>query len=48
MRENHVGSLVVVAKAVEAVMRPRIALVRKTESLGRAIALMRAERRAAL
>jgi len=73
MRENHVGSLVVVAKAgapampigmitdrdlavgvmalgldpektlVEAVMRPRIALVRETEGLGRAIALMRAE-----
>jgi len=73
MRENHVGSLVVVAKAgapvlpigmitdrdlvvgvmalgldpaktlVEAVMRPRIALVRESEGLGRAIALMRAE-----
>jgi predicted transcriptional regulator len=73
MRENHVGSLVVVAKAgspampigmitdrdlavgvmalgldpentlVEAVMRPRIALVRENEGLGRAIALMRAE-----
>jgi CBS domain-containing protein len=73
MRENHVGSLVVVAKAgaplmpigmitdrdlavgvmahgldpektlVEAVMRPRIALVRDTEGLGRAVALMRAE-----
>ena len=73
MRENHVGSLVVVAKVgtplmpigmitdrdlavgvmalgldpektlVEAVMRPRIALVRENEGLGRAIALMRAE-----
>ena len=73
MRENHVGSLVVVAKTgapvmpigmitdrdlavgvmalgldpektlVEAVMRPRIALLRETEGLGRAIALMRAE-----
>jgi len=73
MRENHVGSLVVVAKPgapgmpvgmitdrdlavgvmalgldpekilVEAVMRPRIALARETEGLGRAIALMRAE-----
>jgi CBS domain-containing protein len=73
MRENHVGSLVVVAKVgtpglpigmitdrdlavgvmalgldpektlVEAVMRPRIALLRETEGLGRAIALMRAE-----
>jgi CBS domain-containing protein len=73
MRENHVGSLVVVAKAgtpgmpigmitdrdlavgvmalgldpektlVEAVMRPRIALLCETEGLGRAIALMRAE-----
>jgi CBS domain-containing protein len=73
MRENHVGSLVVVAKVgtplmpigmitdrdlavgvmalgldpektlVEAVMRPRIALMRENEGLGRAIALMRAE-----
>jgi len=73
MRENHVGSLVVVAQAgvpglpigmltdrdlavgvmalgldpertlVEAVMRPRIARVRESEGLGRAIALMRAE-----
>jgi CBS domain-containing protein len=73
MRENHVGSLVVVEEAaapgvpvgmvtdrdlavgvkalgldaertlVETVMRPRIALVRETEGLGRAIALMRAE-----
>jgi CBS domain-containing protein len=73
MRENHVGSLVVVPKPgaafmpigmitdrdlavgvmalgldpentlVEAVMRPRIALVRENEGLGRAIALMRAE-----
>jgi CBS domain-containing protein len=73
MRENHVGSLVVVAQAgtpvlpvgmitdrdlavgvmalgldpektlVEAAMRPRIALVRDSEGLGRAIALMRAE-----
>ena len=73
MRENHVGSLVVVEEAaapgvpvgmvtdrdlavgvmalgldpektmVEAVMRPRIALVRESEGLGRAIALMRAE-----
>ena len=73
MRENHVGSLVVVAKPgapvlpigmitdrdlavgvmalgldpektlVEAVVRPRIALVRENEGLGRAIALMRAE-----
>jgi predicted transcriptional regulator len=73
MRENHVGSLVVVAKTgapampigmitdrdlavgvmalgldpektlVEAVMRPRIALVRENEGLGRAVALMRAE-----
>jgi CBS domain-containing protein len=73
MRENHVGSVVVVAKVgapgmpigmitdrdlavgvmalgldpektlVEAVMRPRIALVRETEGLGRAVALMRAE-----
>jgi CBS domain-containing protein len=73
MRENHVGSLVVVAQAgspilpigmitdrdlavgvmalgldpektlVEAAMRPRIALARETEGLGRAIALMRAE-----
>jgi predicted transcriptional regulator len=73
MRENHVGSLVVVAKMgapampigmitdrdlavgvmalgldpektlVEAVMRPRIALVRENEGLGRAVALMRAE-----
>jgi CBS domain-containing protein len=73
MRENHVGSLVVVEEAaapgvpigmitdrdlavgvmalgldpektlVEAVMRPRIAQVRESEGLGRAIALMRAE-----
>lgn len=73
MRENHVGSLVVVAQAgtpvmpvgmitdrdlalgvmalgldpektlVETVMRPRIALVRESEGIGRAIALMRAE-----
>jgi len=73
MRENHVGSLVVVPQPaapgmpigmitdrdlavgvmalgldpektlVEAVMRPRIALVRETEGLGRAVALMRAE-----
>lgn len=73
MRENHVGSLVVVAQAgvpvmpvgmitdrdlavgvmalgldpgktlVEAVMRPRIALVRESEGVSRAIALMRAE-----
>jgi signal-transduction protein with cAMP-binding, CBS, and nucleotidyltransferase domain len=73
MRENHVGSLVVVAQAgtpvmpigmitdrdlavgvmalgldadrtvVEAVMRPRIALVRDTDGLGRAVTLMRAE-----
>jgi CBS domain-containing protein len=73
MRENHVGSLVVVAQAgapvmpvgmitdrdlavgvmalgldpdktlVEAVMRPRIALLRDTDGIGRAIALMRAE-----
>lgn len=73
MRENHVGSLVVVEEAaapgvplgmitdrdlavgvmalgldpektlVEAVMRPRIALVRESEGVGRAIALMRAE-----
>ena len=73
MRENHIGSLVVVEEAaapgvpvgmvtdrdlavgvmalgldpektmVEAVMRPRIALVRESEGLGRAIALMRAE-----
>ena len=73
MRENHVGSLVVVAAAgkpvmplgmitdrdlavgvmalgldpaktlVEAVMRPRIALARESDGLGRAIALMRSE-----
>ena len=70
MRENHVGSLVVVGPPrvpvgmitdrdlavgvmalgldaertlVEVVMRPRIALVRETEGLGRAITLMRAE-----
>lgn len=73
MRENHVGSLVVVDKIgwpvqpvgmitdrdlavgvmalgldpektpVEGVMRPRVALVRETDGLGKAIALMRAE-----
>jgi signal-transduction protein with cAMP-binding, CBS, and nucleotidyltransferase domain len=73
MRENHVGSLVVVSSAgapvlpigmitdrdlavgvmalgldpektlVETVMRPRIASVRDTDGLGRALALMRAE-----
>jgi CBS domain-containing protein len=73
MRENHVGSLVVVAQPgtpvmplgmvtdrdlavgvmalgldpektlVEAAMRPRIALLRESEGIGRAIALMRAE-----